>query len=183
MSLFALLALFPLAALASGSSGRTYTISPSHHPHLCLAPAGTSEGADLVLKSCESASDIVFEVVGDELRNTETNMCVDVRDGHDSHGTLLQMWPCYGHNTNQRFDINDDEIRWVGYDRCMDLKDGVGAAGTGTQIWTCYSYNDNQRWLLTDAEEVDDDSDSGVDAGRPVEECEDSGEFMSLQRI
>lgn len=162
MSFLAVITLLPLVL----AGATTYTISPSSHPDYCIAPASSDEGADLVLKPCDTASDIVFTFDGDELRNTETNMCIDVRDGSDQSGTSLQMWSCYGYNTNQRFDVNGQEVKWVGHDRCMDLTDGLGQEGTHTQIWSCYGHNDNQRWTLTEVEEVDgDDSDDDCETG------------------
>lgn len=159
MSLFAALSLLPLLPLALGGlvSGTTYTISPSSHPDYCLAPSSDAEGSDLVLKPCDSSSDIVFTLDGDELRNTETNMCIDVRDGSDKSGTLLQMWSCYGYNTNQRFDVNGQQVKWVGHDSCLDLKDGLGVDGNQVQLWSCYGHNTNQRWTFTEAEEYEGD--------------------------
>lgn len=169
MSLLAVLSLLPFAPLAFAglSAGTTYTISPSSHPDYCLAPSSATEGAELVLKPCDTASDIVFTLDGDELRNTETNMCIDVRDGNDRSGTLLQMWSCYGYNTNQRFDVNGEEVKWVGRDRCLDLKDGLGQEGNEVQIWSCYGHNTNQRWTFTEAEEIDGDADDCDDSESP----------------
>jgi endoglucanase len=154
MSFFAALVLLPLA-LGGLTAGTTYTISPSSHPDYCLAPASATEGAELVLKKCDSSSDIVFTLDGDNLKNTETNMCVDIRDGDNQSGTLAQLWSCYDSNPNQHFDVLGDEVKWVGRDKCLDLKDGLGAEGTEVQIWSCYGHNDNQRWTFTEAEEVD----------------------------
>jgi hypothetical protein len=158
MSFFAVLALLPLA-LGGLTAGSTYTISPSSHPDYCLGPSSATEGAELVLKKCDSASDIVFTLDGDNLKNTETNMCVDIRDGSNESGTLAQLWNCYESNPNQNFDVVGDEVKWIGKDKCLDLKDGLGAEGTEVQIWSCYGHNTNQRWTFTEAEEVDGDDD------------------------
>jgi len=157
MSFFAILALLPLA-LGALTPGVTYTISPSSHPDYCLAPASSQEGSDLVLKKCDTSSDIVFTLDGDNLKNTETNMCVDIRHGDNKSGTLAQMWGCYSDNPNQRFDVVGDEMKWIGRDKCLDLKDGDGIDGNGIQIWACYSHNTNQKWTFTEAEEVDGDA-------------------------
>lgn len=173
MSFSTILSLLPLLPLALSGvyAGTTYTISPSSHPDYCLAPASATEGSDLVLKLCDSSSDIVFELDGDELRNTETNMCVDVRDGDEQSGTLLQMWSCYGHNSNQRFDVNGQVAKWVGHDSCFDLKDGLGEAGNQIQIWSCYGHNTNQRWTFTEAEEYD---------GTDEVDCDENGMSLSI---
>jgi endoglucanase len=162
MSFIAILALLPLA-LGGLTAGTTYTISPSSHTDYCLAPASATEGADLVLKKCDASSDIVFTLDGDQLKNTETNMCIDIRHGDNESGTLAQMWGCYSNNPNQQFDVVGDEMKWIGRDKCLDLKDGEGSEGNGVQIWSCYSHNTNQKWTFTEAEEVDgDDCETGT---------------------
>jgi hypothetical protein len=162
MSYFAILALLPLA-FGALTPGTTYTISPSSHPDYCLAPASNTEGADLVLKKCDTSSDIVFTLDGDNLKNTETNMCVDIRHGENQSGTLAQMWNCFDANENQQFDIVGDEMKWIGRDKCLDLKDGEGVDGQGVQIWACYSHNTNQKWTFVEAEEVEgDDCETGT---------------------
>jgi endoglucanase len=156
MSFIAILALLPLA-FGALTPGVTYTISPSSHPDYCLGPASATEGADLVLKKCDGNSDIVFTLDGDNLKNTETNMCIDIRAGENQSGTLAQMWSCYD-GPNQLFDVVGDEMKWIGRDKCLDLKDGEGMDGAGVQIWACYSHNTNQKWTFTEAEEVDGDA-------------------------
>ena len=156
MSFIAILALLPLA-FGALTPGVTYTISPSSHPDYCLGPASATQGADLVLKKCDGNSDIVFTLDGDNLKNTETNMCIDIRAGENQSGTLAQMWSCYD-GPNQLFDVVGDEMKWIGRDKCLDLKDGEGIDGNGVQIWACYSHNTNQKWTFTEAEEVDGDA-------------------------
>jgi hypothetical protein len=71
---------------------------------LCLAPAGKQNGATVKVYTCNTGDDKqAWRVSGDQLINTSTNKCLDVRDGNSANGARLQLWECDSNNRNQRF--------------------------------------------------------------------------------
>lgn len=166
MALLFALSLLPSLALAGPVAGKTYTISPASYTDLCLAPSTTDEGTGLVVKTCDTSSDIVFTLDGQSIKNTATSMCVDIRDGGVWSGNLAQFWQCYSWNGNQMFDYSGNTIVWSGTELCLDLKDGLGQDGNPVQIWQCYEGNLNQQWVFQEAQEVDDDCDGECNGSR-----------------
>lgn len=93
----ALLALAAPSLAATPAAGKTYTISPKSHPTLCVAPEYGHEGSLLVLKQCDTNSDIVWTWQnGNQWQNTATKMVFDVKDGGAWNGNKIQVWTGYG---------------------------------------------------------------------------------------
>jgi endoglucanase len=157
----ALILVFSILALPTYATNySTYTISPASYPNLCIAPSGSSDGSSLIITSCDTSSDIVWTMKGDQLQNTATNLCADVTGGGEWSGNTMQVWECFDDNQHQSFSSstgNSGLIKWSGKKMCLDLTDGLGVDGNKVQIWSCGNSNVNQQWIFTEAEEVDDD--------------------------
>jgi len=119
----------------------------------CLTATNNADGATVVIQDCGSnATDNNSWLVP----NGESNVgplqifgdkCLDVTNGDDSDGTLLQIWSCAEGNTNQMWvPVSDQSITWSGQDKCVDLTNGDLTNGNQVQIWDCSAQNDNQKW-------------------------------------
>ncbi|PVF94125.1 ricin B-like lectin [Serendipita vermifera] len=79
--------------------------------------------------------------------------CLDVTNGNDVNGNLLQIWQCYEENTNQRWVTDtgsgsDQHLRWKDHNRCIDVRDGWdNKPNKPVQIWDCIDGNTNQQWV------------------------------------
>ncbi|KAJ7506911.1 ricin B lectin domain-containing protein [Mycena galericulata] len=119
----------------------------------CLTATSNADGAPVVIQDCgTNATQLNSWVVP----NGESNVgplqifgdkCLDVTNGVDADGTLLQIWTCFEDNTNQMWiPINDQSITWSGQDKCVDLTNGDLTNGNQVQIWDCTAGDDNQKW-------------------------------------
>jgi len=132
LSLLALSA--ALVSAATPQAGKSYTVSPSAHPDLCVVPKGDWDGARLAIEDCDSSDQIAWVFDGQSLKNHATQRCVDVLDGGHWNGNGLQTWTCFDHNTNQRFDSSSGAIQWLDTGMCLDLTDGQSSPGTYLQV-------------------------------------------------
>ncbi|KAL0565791.1 hypothetical protein V5O48_016228 [Marasmius crinis-equi] len=83
------------------------------------------------------------------IKTYDGTKCLDVKDGSDANGNLLQIWTCVEGSTNQQWTRRaspSQVIEWVGKNKCIDLPSGNTTPGTHVQIWDCDPSNSNQEW-------------------------------------
>ncbi|KAJ7721352.1 ricin B lectin domain-containing protein [Mycena maculata] len=123
----------------------------------CISAATNADGAAVTIHNCNTEN---LEAQGWELTFSNVtiekpppqqivifgDMCLDVTNGVNEDGTLLQIWSCVEGNTNQQWLSVGNTLQWNGTDKCVDLTNGVITDGQPIQIWTCVE-NDNQFWI------------------------------------
>jgi len=143
----------------SPTPGQVVTFVPNFDDDSsCLTADSNTDGAPVYLANCAfSLPNRSWDVTAGANARTQLKIfgdkCLDVKDGVDADGTLLQIWTCADGNTNQQFFVNrtSGTVRW-NHDskKCLDLKNGKvftpSPDGTPVQIWTCFEANDNQQW-------------------------------------
>ncbi|KAJ7753633.1 ricin B lectin domain-containing protein [Mycena maculata] len=119
----------------------------------CLTATSNADGAPVVIQDCgANATDANSWLVPNGESNVGTlqifgDKCLDVTNGDDVDGTLLQIWTCFEGNTNQMWvPVSDQSITWSGPDMCVDLTNGNLTDGNQIQIWDCSYPNSNQKW-------------------------------------
>jgi hypothetical protein len=71
--------------------------------------------------------------------------CMDVNNGSNVNGTVVQLWTCVPGIPAQQWSIKSDgTIRAVG--KCLDVAGGSSAPGTRVQIWSCNGTG-AQQWV------------------------------------
>jgi len=152
-------------------SNNGYTISVLDPAYSITGRNGVSDGAIAIMGryQCQPWNgDVGCFTSGDvnPISITDGNMCLDVKDGHNYNGAVLQLWTCHAENhpdhQNQKFNrdgfsISADktssidlstrspmfnwtgQINWGvgGKDNCVDVKDGKFPNGE-LQLWTCH---------------------------------------------
>jgi len=120
--------------------------SPKSAETYCLAAPSTTNGSPLTLEQCSTASqydEFIYTSTGQlELVDTSTQapkgVCLDVTNGDDADGTIVQLWSCVTGNTNQVWETDGSTIRWkTDTSKCLDVTNGVFEDGTKIQIWSC----------------------------------------------
>lgn len=87
---------------------------------------------------------------------SDASMCLDVTDGQDRNGVLIQLWTCgqAGASRSQQFQWggSDGKIRWAGNPSlCLDVKDHANHNGNRLQLWLCEDWNTDQMWTFGSA--------------------------------
>lgn len=116
---------------------------------LCLQPSGTDLGSPIVQMPCDStnlaqrwflsrATTTRYLIV-----NVRTNMCMDVRDGENANGTIVQRWSCNLRVPSMRWqlstiipDLYFKIISEIG-SKCLDVRFGSLEPGALIQIYKC----------------------------------------------
>ncbi|KAJ6463478.1 ricin B lectin domain-containing protein [Mycena sanguinolenta] len=120
----------------------------------CITAPNPGDGEPVVIHDCSSDSAEVssWTVTFANGANSKPspiqidgNKCIDVTDGVNADGTLLQMWTCSGGKNQQWVNRLDGTFQWSGTNKCIDLTNGVITDGNQLQIWTCTS-GPNQVW-------------------------------------
>jgi len=135
----------PVQIQATGSSRASciYASSPSNRTTLFLDECTTTPIArafTVVKGGASTGSGTPGQI------KVYTKFCLDVIDGVDKDGTLVQIYQCSDNNKNQKWQFNaDGSIQWAGHSKCLDVKNGNFVDGV-LQIWTCSKGNKNQKW-------------------------------------
>lgn len=90
--------------------------------------------------------------------NLDANLCVDVKGGHLSDGTKVQMWGCRGENGGSKHEwilppSGRGLIRWKSHpEKCLDVTpvhgQPVNHNGNSLQIWTCDQSRQGMQWIV-----------------------------------
>ncbi|THU82741.1 carbohydrate-binding module family 13 protein [Dendrothele bispora CBS 962.96] len=122
-------------------------IEPGLNNGKCLTAASNSDGAVVNIQPCTGADAQKWTFTGTTLQVFD-NKCLDVTNGKNANGVLLQIWTCSNNgNPNQKFWYTGDyHLAWTDHGRCMDLPSGNTADGTRVQLWDCSNTNPNQVW-------------------------------------
>ncbi|MFF2079808.1 non-reducing end alpha-L-arabinofuranosidase family hydrolase [Kitasatospora sp. NPDC058162] len=80
------------------------------------------------------------------LRGTGSGRCLDVSNGGQADGTLLQIWDCTG-GTNQQWTVTSANQLTVYGNKCLDVPGHATTAGTRVEIWSCTGAA-NQQWRV-----------------------------------
>jgi hypothetical protein len=123
---------------------------------LCLEPAGDGLGEPILQQPCAkdskerpaqvwglSRATVTGNTTRYQLFNRRTNMCMDVRDGVNANGTVVQRWSCDLHHRSKRWetvtlipDLYFKVVSEIG-SRCLDVRGGSLQAGAQIQIHGC----------------------------------------------
>jgi hypothetical protein len=123
----------------------------------CAEPVNGYNGADVVLRTCNGSAAQAWARIGVGggyyymINQGYPNMCMDVRDGRDRDGTLIQIWSC----------TNTDGMKWsfssAGYPydkiksklgRCLDTYAAQSNEGAWLATYRCVSYRTSQYWAI-----------------------------------
>ncbi|KAL0570866.1 hypothetical protein V5O48_011091 [Marasmius crinis-equi] len=125
----------------------------------CISGVSNTDGASVVIQNCNGQDAIPSDwqislAFGQNTAPQQLRVfgdkCLDVLNGLNADGTLLQLWTCSSGNTNQLWTYRtDNTLQWAGTNKCIDLSNGVIDNGSPLQIWTCDSENDNQGWTVS----------------------------------
>lgn len=81
------------------------------------------------------------------IRNLDTDLCFDVRDGSKSDGAVVQQWTCNKNARSMLWYVQPGDfpgmfkVRNFKSDRCLDVKGGSWAEGAQLQQYRCTSNN------------------------------------------
>jgi len=120
------------------------------NPLLGIVSQADTNNEPVVMNRTDTAPlgvDWVYQ--GGTLATYDGAQCLDVTNGVDADGTLLQTFACTPGNTNQQWVFNGNySIQWANHDKCIDLTNGVLAVGTRLQVFSCFEFNTNQQWRI-----------------------------------
>ncbi|KAJ6463477.1 ricin B lectin domain-containing protein [Mycena sanguinolenta] len=146
------------AFVLSASAGQIQSRNPSFFSagiQGCITAAENTDGEPVVIHNCNtedtSVSDwtATFAIRGDTSPSPIQiygNKCIDVTNGVNADGTLLQIWTCSGGPNQQWVNRLDGSFQWSGTNKCIDLTNGALTDGTQLQLWTCSTGDSNQVW-------------------------------------
>ncbi|KAA1473311.1 hypothetical protein DENSPDRAFT_802382 [Dentipellis sp. KUC8613] len=82
---------------------------------------------------------------------TDHGKCLDLTNGNQTPGTVVQIWECTDNDQYQIWNFDAGTVRPVNANgvQCLDVKDGNNADGTLVQLYQCYEGNTNQQWYYT----------------------------------
>ncbi|KAF9263066.1 hypothetical protein L218DRAFT_959573 [Marasmius fiardii PR-910] len=90
---------------------------------MCMTASLNNDGANVAIAPCFDITgtfpngnlDWVVPSPGStgQIKTFDGTKCLDVRDGDDSNGTLLQVWSCVEGNKNQLWKIEGSDIRSI----------------------------------------------------------------------
>ncbi|KAF7296340.1 hypothetical protein HMN09_01104100 [Mycena chlorophos] len=118
----------------------------------CLSALDNADGAHVTVESCNGTATAANSWLVPNGASVEGTLqiygdkCLDVTNGVNADGTLLQIWTCASGNTNQMWTPgNEDPIQWGSTGKCIDLTNGVTSPSGGQfQVWDCDQVNENQ---------------------------------------
>jgi hypothetical protein len=129
----------------------------------CVGPTSNEDGAPVVLLGCgignagtlfpgQNSTWIAPFAPLTGTFTTYGDKCLDVTNGDNVDGVLLQIWTCAAGNTNQQFQVGHSNglntIEWAGSGKCLDLTNSNSTIGNQIQLWDCTSGNTNQQWQM-----------------------------------
>ncbi|KAJ7054559.1 ricin B lectin domain-containing protein [Mycena amicta] len=142
-----LLLLFPFLALSTAGV-QIQSLNPAFadaNLQGCIAAPSDTNGAPLVIHNCntEALANQDWQVnffmrqdVGPQQIKVFGNKCIDVTNGVNAAGTLLQIWDCSstGNPNQQWISVTDNSFRWNGTEMCIDLTNGSILDNTQLQL-------------------------------------------------
>ncbi|MDG9688892.1 PQQ-dependent sugar dehydrogenase [Streptomyces sp. DH17] len=108
--------------------------------------AGTADGTQVQLWSCNQSSAQVWSVGGDGTLKA-LGKCLDVSGGASADGTRIQLWTCNGTGAQKWAAQSDGTVRNPQSGKCLDASGGTWNDGTPVHLWTCHT-GPNQKWTL-----------------------------------
>ncbi|MFI0036693.1 PQQ-dependent sugar dehydrogenase [Streptomyces mutabilis] len=108
--------------------------------------AGTADGTQVQLWSCNQSSAQVWSVGGDGTLKA-LGKCLDVSGGGSADGTRIQLWTCNGTGAQKWAAQSDGTVRNPQSGKCLDASGGTWNDGTPVHLWTCHT-GPNQKWTL-----------------------------------
>jgi serine/threonine protein kinase len=127
-----------------GDGPRPYVIKGFGGNCLDVQGPSTADGTSVQMWDCNGASEMTWQVVGDEIHGFG-GKCLDVRGPSTDDGTPVQMWDCNG-AAEMKWQVVGAEIRGFG-GKCLDVRGPSTADGTVVQMWDCNGATE-QRWSL-----------------------------------
>ncbi|MFE0855282.1 PQQ-dependent sugar dehydrogenase [Streptomyces mutabilis] len=108
--------------------------------------AGTADGTQVQLWSCNQSSAQMWSVGGDGTLKA-LGKCLDVSGGGSADGTRIQLWTCNGTGAQKWAAQSDGTVRNPQSGKCLDASGGTWNDGTPVHLWTCHT-GPNQKWTL-----------------------------------
>ncbi|MFE0849855.1 carbohydrate-binding protein, partial [Streptomyces rochei] len=108
--------------------------------------AGTADGTEVQLWSCNQSSAQAWTVAGDGTLRA-LGKCLDVSGGGSADGTRVQLWTCNGTGAQKWAAQPDGAVRNPQSGKCLDASGGTWNDGTPVHLWTCHT-GPNQKWTL-----------------------------------
>ncbi|MGC9477528.1 PQQ-dependent sugar dehydrogenase [Streptomyces sp. WG4] len=108
--------------------------------------AGTADGTQVQLWSCNQSSAQMWSVGGDGTLKA-LGKCLDVSGGASADGTRIQLWTCNGTGAQKWAAQPDGTVRNPQSGKCLDASGGTWNDGTPVHLWTCHT-GPNQKWTL-----------------------------------
>ncbi|MFD5002582.1 PQQ-dependent sugar dehydrogenase [Streptomyces mutabilis] len=108
--------------------------------------AGTADGTQVQLWSCNQSSAQAWSVGGDGTLKA-LGKCLDVSGGASADGTRIQLWTCNGTGAQKWAAQSDGTVRNPQSGKCLDASGGTWNDGTPVHLWTCHT-GPNQKWTL-----------------------------------
>ena len=88
-------------------SGKAY-LEPGSGTSYCLTASGTDNRAAVDIQKCDGHADQQWTFTGGTVNIFNGTKCLDVTNGANADGTLLQIWDCVAYNTNQQWYYTGD---------------------------------------------------------------------------
>lgn len=121
-------------AVSSEDAPRPYLIKGFGGNCLDVRGPGTADGTAVQMWECNGATEMTWQVVGDEIHGFG-GKCLDVRGPSTDNGTPVQMWDCNG-ATEMKWQVVGAQIRGFG-GKCLDVRGPSTDDGTVVQLWDC----------------------------------------------
>ena len=83
-------------------------IEPGAQDGICLTAEGIENGASVDIQPCHALANQAWLFTGGTVNIFNGTKCLDVKDGVDADGTLIQLWDCTAGNTNQQWFYTGD---------------------------------------------------------------------------
>ncbi|KAL0564616.1 hypothetical protein V5O48_017425 [Marasmius crinis-equi] len=131
-----------------------------NRPTPCLVAEDNTDGAAVSIAVCDRVTEtfangnqtwiVPTKPLTGPIKTYGGSKCLDVKDGSDANGNLLQIWSCVEGSTNQQWKVNSPfTIEWAGRNKCIDITNGNLTAGNRVQLWDCDQSNQNQNWFVS----------------------------------
>ncbi len=134
-------------SFSTGQGGaRTGPVRGVNGKCLDVDNAGTADGTQVQLWSCNQSSAQVWSVGGDGTLKA-LGKCLDVSGGGSADGTRIQLWTCNGTGAQKWAAQSDGSVRNPQSGKCLDASGGTWNDGTPVHLWTCHT-GPNQKWTL-----------------------------------
>jgi len=162
------------------------TIHPIDDSKMCLdIPGGLKRTVyPIQTWSCNNTGAQSFRVSNGQIINTNSNLCLDLKDGSTGIGTLVGQTNCNGSETQQFiYNANKTISPKKAPEKCLEVKGGVSYQGAPIVLGECQGLK-HQQWQgaeLSKLPEFAMISSSPTDEKVKVyEECNYTGKFSAL---